>query len=96
MADVADPLGGAWAIEALTEEIVVRARDYIARIDELGGARQALERGFQQDEIADAAYRHQRAVEEGSVQVVGVNQCCLVKPIIYLISLKQIIDSIPN
>ena len=70
---VADPLGGAWAIEAWTDEIVARARDYIARIAELGGARRAIEQGFQQREIAEAAYRYQRDVEAGSEQVVGVN-----------------------
>jgi methylmalonyl-CoA mutase N-terminal domain/subunit len=73
ISDVADPLGGAWAIEALTDEIVERARAYITRIEELGGALPAIERGFQQNEIADAAYTFQRAVEEGSAKVVGVN-----------------------
>ncbi|MFN7943492.1 MAG: methylmalonyl-CoA mutase family protein [Thermoanaerobaculia bacterium] len=72
-ADVADPLGGAWAIEALTDEIVARARAYITRIEELGGALAAIERGFQQNEIADAAYAHQRAVESGERKIVGVN-----------------------
>jgi methylmalonyl-CoA mutase N-terminal domain/subunit len=71
--DVADPLGGAWAIEALTDEIVRQARAYIERIDEMGGALAAVEAGFQENEIAEAAYRHQRAVEEGSTRVVGVN-----------------------
>ena len=73
IAEVADPLGGAWAIEALTDEIVLLARGYIERIDEMGGALAAVEAGFQESEIAEAAYRHQRAVEEGSVRVVGVN-----------------------
>ncbi len=71
--DVADPLGGAYAIEALTDEIVERARRYIERIDEMGGALAAIERGFQQQEIADAAYEFQRAVEAGAATVVGVN-----------------------
>ncbi|HEX5719934.1 MAG TPA: methylmalonyl-CoA mutase family protein [Thermoanaerobaculia bacterium] len=73
VADVADPLGGSYVIEAWTEEIVLRARDYIRRMEEMGGALAALERGFQQREIADAAYRHQLAVEEGRQKVVGVN-----------------------
>jgi methylmalonyl-CoA mutase N-terminal domain/subunit len=73
VADVADPLGGAWAIEALTDEIAARARAYIERIDEMGGALAAVEAGFQEAEIAESAYRHQRAVEEGSTRVVGVN-----------------------
>ena len=69
----ADPLGGSYAVEALTEEIVRGARRHIARIDELGGALAALDRGYQQSEIAEAAYAHQRAVEAGEVKVVGVN-----------------------
>ncbi len=73
VADVTDPLGGAWAIEALTDEIATRARAYIEKIDALGGALAALEGGFQQREIADAAYATQRAVEAGEAKVVGVN-----------------------
>ncbi|MCB9377309.1 MAG: methylmalonyl-CoA mutase [Holophagales bacterium] len=73
VADVADPLGGAWAIEALTDEIASRARAYIEKIDGMGGALGALERGFQPKEIADAAYETQRAIEEGREKVVGVN-----------------------
>jgi methylmalonyl-CoA mutase, N-terminal domain len=73
IADAADPLGGSYLIEAWTDEIVSRARDYIRRIDEMGGALAALETGFQQREIADAAYRYQVAVEEGREKVVGVN-----------------------
>jgi methylmalonyl-CoA mutase N-terminal domain/subunit len=73
VASVADPLGGCYVIEAWTDEIAARARDYIRRIDEMGGALAALEAGFQQREIADAAYRYQLAVEEGREKVVGVN-----------------------
>jgi methylmalonyl-CoA mutase N-terminal domain/subunit len=73
VADVADPLGGAWAIEALTDRIVHDARAYIEKIDGMGGALGALERGFQPKEIADAAYETQRAIEEGRQKVVGVN-----------------------
>jgi methylmalonyl-CoA mutase N-terminal domain/subunit len=73
VADVADPLGGSYVIEAWTEEIVQRSRDYIRRIDEMGGALAGLERGFQQKEIADAAYQHQMAVEDRRAIVVGVN-----------------------
>jgi methylmalonyl-CoA mutase N-terminal domain/subunit len=71
--DMADPLGGSYVIEAWTDEIVTRARDYIRRIEEMGGALAALESGFQQREIADAAYQYQIAVEEGRQKVVGVN-----------------------
>lgn len=73
IADVADPLGGSYAIEALTDEIVARARGYIERIEEMGGALAAIEAGFQQDEIAEAAYRAQLAIEDGEQKVVGVN-----------------------
>ncbi|HEX3555565.1 MAG TPA: methylmalonyl-CoA mutase family protein [Thermoanaerobaculia bacterium] len=73
IAGVADPLGGSYVVEAWTEEIVQRARGYIRRIDEMGGALAALERGFQQREIAEAAYRFQMAVEDRRELVVGVN-----------------------
>jgi methylmalonyl-CoA mutase, N-terminal domain len=73
VADVADPLGGSYVVEAWTEEIVQRARDYIRRIDEMGGALAGIERGFQQREIAEAAYRYQMAVEEKREVVVGMN-----------------------
>ncbi len=73
IAAVPDPLGGAYAIEARTEEIVRDARNYIARIEEMGGAAAAIEQGFQQQEIAEAAYRHQRQVESGETVIVGVN-----------------------
>ncbi len=71
--DVADPLGGAHSIEALTEEISTRALRYIDTIEEMGGAVAGLERGFQQREIAEAAYATQIAIENGSDKVVGVN-----------------------
>ncbi len=71
--DFADPLGGSWAIEALTDEIVGGARDYLAKIEQLGGALVALESGFQQQEIAEAAYATQRRIESGDEKVVGVN-----------------------
>jgi methylmalonyl-CoA mutase N-terminal domain/subunit len=73
VAEVTDPLGGSWAIEALTDDLAARAREYILRIDAMGGALAALERGFQQDEIAEAAFAFQRRVEEGTAKVVGVN-----------------------
>jgi methylmalonyl-CoA mutase N-terminal domain/subunit len=73
VAEVADPLGGSYVIEAWTDEIVKRSRDYIRRIEEMGGSLAALEQGFQQREIAEAAYRHQLDVEEQRSKVVGVN-----------------------
>ena len=73
VAKVVDPLGGSYAVEQMTEAIVRQARGYIRRIDELGGARKAMESGYQQREIADAAYAEQLAVEAGESKVVGVN-----------------------
>ena len=73
VADVADPLGGSWAVEALTAKLVDQARGMIEQIEELGGAAQAIEEGYQQNEIANAAYRHQLAVESKGTVIVGVN-----------------------
>src|SRR4051794_12217113 len=68
-----DPLGGSWYVEQLTNELEQAAYDYFARIDELGGMVAAIERGFPQREIADAAFRYQREVDSGRRLVVGVN-----------------------
>src|SRR5215204_3099708 len=72
--DTADPLGGAYFIEALTDELEQRARELIARIDELGGAVAAIEQGFVQREIEEAAFRYNEQVESGERVLVGVNQ----------------------
>jgi len=74
VADTVDPLGGAYAIETLTDEIERRATEYLQRIDELGGALRAIEQGYIQNEIQDAAYRYQHAVERQDQIVVGVNE----------------------
>ncbi len=68
-----DPLGGSYMLEALTDEIENRARDYIKRIDEMGGALAAVERGFMQKEISESAYRAQLEMERQERVVVGVN-----------------------
>ncbi len=73
LADTADPLGGAYVIEAWTDRIEEAARGYIEKIEAMGGALAAIERGFQQREIHEAAYRTQRAIESGKAVVVGVN-----------------------
>lgn len=70
---VVDPFGGSYAIEALTAQLVDEAKAYIAQIDEMGGALQAIESGFQLREIQEAAYRTQQAIEAGTRTVVGVN-----------------------
>ena len=72
--DTADPLGGSYYLEALTTELEQHARKQIERVDELGGAVAAIEAGFIQGEIEEAAYRFQSAVETGDCVVVGVNQ----------------------
>jgi methylmalonyl-CoA mutase N-terminal domain/subunit len=72
--DTADPFGGSYFIEALTTELEQRAWELIERIDELGGAVEAIEQGFVQREIEDAAFRYQQAVERGEAVVVGVNR----------------------
>ena len=74
VADTVDPLAGSYFVEHLTDEIEERARAYIDQIDALGGALAAIEAGFVQREIQDAAYRYQRAVEDEQAVVVGVNR----------------------
>ena len=71
--DVADPLGGSYFIEDLTNRLEAEAEDYIKTIDGLGGALAAIEQGFQQREIQESAYRFQRQVEEKERVIVGVN-----------------------
>src|SRR5688500_4714778 len=72
-----DPLGGSYFVEALTDEMERAAYEYFARIDELGGMVAAIERGFPQREIADAAFRYQAEVEARQRIVVGVNDYVL-------------------
>jgi methylmalonyl-CoA mutase, N-terminal domain len=72
--DTADPLGGAYFIESLTIELEERARELIDRVDELGGAVAAIEQGFVQQQIEEAAYRFSREVEAGERVLVGVNR----------------------
>ena len=73
VADTIDPLAGSYIIEYLTDEIEHRALEYIQKIDDMGGALAAIERGFIQGEIQEAAYRYQRAVEAKEETVVGLN-----------------------
>jgi methylmalonyl-CoA mutase, N-terminal domain len=70
----ADPLGGSYYLEALTNEVEARALAYIDRIDRMGGAVAAIETGFYQDEIHEAAYVMQQGIESGERVVVGVNR----------------------
>lgn len=73
VADSIDPLAGSYLVESWTDEIERRARDYIDKIDALGGALRAIEQGYIQREIQESAYRWQLAVDRGDKVVVGVN-----------------------
>ncbi len=74
VADSVDPLAGAYLIEHLTDELERQALGYIQKIDDMGGATIAVERGYMQNEIQEAAYAAQKAIESGEQIVVGVNQ----------------------
>lgn len=73
VADTIDPLGGSYVIEYLTDEICARAMEYIKRIDAMGGALAAIEKGYMQGELQDSAYQYQRGIEKKDQIVVGVN-----------------------
>jgi methylmalonyl-CoA mutase N-terminal domain/subunit len=74
VADTVDPLAGSYYVEKLTDEIEARSRDYLDRIDAMGGALAAIEAGYIQREIQESAYRYQKAVEAQAQIVVGVNR----------------------
>ena len=74
VADTVDPLAGSYYVEALTREIYEKAEEYIKKIDEMGGAVPAIERGYIQREIQDSAYRYQREIEKRERVVVGMNR----------------------
>lgn len=74
LADVIDPLAGSYYVEALTNKIEAEAWEYINKIDEIGGAVAAIEKGYIQKEIQDSAYKWQMDVESGAKTIVGVNK----------------------
>lgn len=74
VADTVDPLAGSYAIEQLTNDIECRAERYIEKIDAMGGMLRAIESGYVQREIQEAAYKYQKAVEANDAIVVGVNR----------------------
>ena len=82
----ADPLGGSYFLERLTDQMEAQAMDYIRKIDELGGIVRAIDIGYPQQEIADAAYRYQLMDDRGEKAVVGVNKYVMPdeKPVEYL------------
>jgi methylmalonyl-CoA mutase N-terminal domain/subunit len=74
VANTVDPVGGSYAIEALTEEIAAEAERYLREIDAMGGMLRAIERGYVQREIQESSYRFQMQVEKGEKVIVGVNR----------------------
>ncbi len=81
VANTVDPLGGSFFVEAQTNRIEAQAYDYFRRIEELGGVLPAIDKGFFQSEIADAAYRYQQEIDEGVRKIVGVNAYQDQKPV---------------
>ena len=81
VANTVDPLGGSFFVEAMTDRIEQEAYDYFRRVEELGGVIPAIEKGFFQSEIADAAYRYQREIDQGVRKIVGVNAYAEKKPL---------------
>ena len=73
-ADTADPLGGSYYVEYLTDQIEKKAQDYIAKIDQIGGSVAAIEKGYIQQEIQESAYAYQKEIETGDRVIVGVNR----------------------
>lgn len=76
-----DPLGGSFFVEALTDKMEQQTYDYFHRVEELGGVIPAIEKGFFQGEISDAAYRYQREIDLGIRKIVGVNAYAEKKPL---------------
>jgi len=74
VAQVADPLGGSWYVESLTRELEEEAEAYMEKIRSLGGMLQAIEEGYVQHEVQEAAYAEQKRLESGEQVVVGVNR----------------------
>jgi len=74
VADMIDPLGGSYAVEALTDEIERRSREYIEKIEVMGGAVKAIESGYIQGEIGESAYQYQKEIESKKRIIVGLNQ----------------------
>ncbi len=74
VADVIDPFGGSYAVEALTDEIERKSKEYIEKIEAMGGAIKAIESGYVQGEIAESAYQYQKEIENKKRIIVGLNQ----------------------
>ena len=74
VADTVDPMAGSYYVETLTRELEAKAQEYLSKIDDLGGAVAAIERGYMQREIQNAAFLYQREIETKERIIVGVNQ----------------------
>jgi methylmalonyl-CoA mutase N-terminal domain/subunit len=81
VANTIDPLAGSYFLESTTRRIEAEATDYFRRIDDLGGVLPAIEKGFFQGEISDAAYRYQREIDQGVRKIIGVNAYAEDKPL---------------
>ncbi|HEY3309463.1 MAG TPA: methylmalonyl-CoA mutase family protein [Desulfuromonadaceae bacterium] len=80
VADSIDPLAGSFLVESLTDQIEKAAMEYIEKIDKMGGAVEAISRGFQQKEIQDSAYAYQKSIEKEELIIVGVNKFTVKEP----------------
>ncbi len=78
--DTVDPLGGSYYVENLTDAIERRASEYIAKIDQVGGAVKAIEKGYIQQEIQESSFRYQKEIESGKKVLVGVNKFQIKEP----------------
>ena len=92
VANTIDPLAGSYFLEALTHQMEEHAWEYIRKIDEMGGMVEAIERGFPQAEIADAAYKFQKQIDSGEKVVVGVNKYATEHPPITIWRMKPEIE----
>jgi len=93
VADSIDPLAGSFLVESLTDQIETAAMEYIDKIDKLGGAVEAISRGFQQKEIQDSAYAYQRSIETSDLIIVGVNKFTVKnEPMPELLKVKEAVE----
>jgi len=93
VADTADPLGGSYYVEWLTNKIEEGIQEYITKIDEMGGALEAIDKGYIQRELMQAAYDYQKAVDSGEQVVVGVNEFTTEeKPNIQLLEIDESVE----
>jgi methylmalonyl-CoA mutase N-terminal domain/subunit len=92
VANTIDPLGGSYFVEALTRQIEELAWEYIRKIDDIGGMVAAIERGYPQAEIAEAAYKYQKQIDSGEKVIVGVNKYATEHPPITIWRMKPEIE----